>query len=193
MKRSHVGAVVAIVIALGTAYLGSPYWAVMRVRGAVAARDVDRLNDFIDYPAVRDSLKAQLVAKFQKESDNPDMRDNPFAGLGAVFAMGVVNNVVDALVTPDGMASLIAGADAKAALRNGKPVDGDATNVVSATNAAGTTPGAPPPELESDFTYSDLDTFQIRLFHEGNDESVTFVMRRDGLVGWRIKRVVMPL
>ena len=58
-----------IVLASGTLwYFESPAWTLQRMKGAAQSHDADALNVYIDYPALRDSLKAQLTARMMAEA-----------------------------------------------------------------------------------------------------------------------------
>ena len=96
--------VIGIVILL-MVYAASPYYALWRFSEALRARDMDTLSARIDFPAVRGSLKQQIREKFLKMGATKKHR-----GL-AEFLMSaepsLLDQVVDAYVTPQGLADLI--------------------------------------------------------------------------------------
>ena len=77
----------------------SPYLTLYNVAMAVKAKDAVALNQTIDYPRVRESLKGQFSAQMAKKIGDPSA--NPFSALGNRIGMAMVNPIVDALVRPE--------------------------------------------------------------------------------------------
>jgi len=77
----------------------SPYLTLYQVAMAVKAKDAAALNQTIDYPRVRESLKGQFSAQMTKKMGDPSA--NPFSALGSMIGMALVNPLVDALVRPE--------------------------------------------------------------------------------------------
>ena len=103
-------AAAALIIAAGvTWYLASPDWTLHQVKAAADANDPDALNSYIDYPALREDLQAeimgQMMAKAKKDKSG-------FGGLGLAIGTAMIGPVIDGLVTPAGMrAALMAKRD----------------------------------------------------------------------------------
>src|SRR5437660_7465113 len=89
------------------AYGASPYVSFSRFTRAVQARNAPAISSYVDFPAVRASLKKQLVARFARETTGHKRWSN----LGPTL----IDAIVDAYVTPDGIAALLSN---PAALRN---------------------------------------------------------------------------
>ncbi|CDO37262.1 DUF2939 domain-containing protein [Novosphingobium sp. KN65.2] len=106
MKRVIWGGTVGLLIAAGAWYLASPVLAMSGLHDAVMSGDKDEMKERVDFPSVRESLKSQmrayLVAEMAKEKD-----DNPFGALGAAFAMSLVDNLIDGIVSPEGMKAMV--------------------------------------------------------------------------------------
>jgi hypothetical protein len=96
--------VIAVVILL-MLYAASPYYALWRFGEALRARDMDALSARIDFPTVRGSLKQQIREKFLKMGATKKHRRL------AEFLMSaepsLLDQLVDAYVTPEGVADLI--------------------------------------------------------------------------------------
>jgi len=100
-------AAVLIVIASGTLwYFESPAWTLKSMKEATQSHDADALNAYIDYPALRESLKAELMARMMAKAQ----KDR--SGLGAfgmAFGSAMMGPMIDGLVSPAGMrAALLA-------------------------------------------------------------------------------------
>ncbi|WP_322104720.1 DUF2939 domain-containing protein [Paraburkholderia sp. J41] len=100
-------AVIATVAVLGYGY-ASPYIAVNRMKAAADARDAATLNEYVDYPALRVSLKQQVGALLQQRI-HAQHSSNPLLLLGAVIGAALIGPLVDAYATPDGVAALLNG------------------------------------------------------------------------------------
>ncbi|HEU5068648.1 MAG TPA: DUF2939 domain-containing protein [Sphingomicrobium sp.] len=62
--KTAAAAVILLAVASGALwYFESPIWTLKRMRDAAQSRDADALNAYIDYPALRESLKAELMAQ----------------------------------------------------------------------------------------------------------------------------------
>ncbi|MEP9400281.1 DUF2939 domain-containing protein [Sphingomonas sp. VNH70] len=174
--RSRIGVAIAIVVlAFGAAYFASPFWAAHRFRAAAVAGDTDGLEATVDFPAVRESLKAQLnVALTEKLRNDPEMRNNPFAGLGMMLLPTIVDRAVGGFVTPDGIAAIA---------RNGR---------LERRGASGDTPARA--DIDYDYAYRGTDRFAVTVTakNSGPGRGPTFVFERRGLFGWKLVRMEVP-
>lgn len=100
-------AAVLIVIASGALwYFESPAWTLKGMKEAAQSRDADALNDYIDYPALRESLKAELMAQMMAEAEKDK---SGFGALGVAIGSTIMGPMIDGLVSPAGMrAALLA-------------------------------------------------------------------------------------
>lgn len=173
MSRKWIAAMVAALALLAIAYAGSPYLAARNLREAAIGADVDKLDAAVDFPAVRDGLKSQVSAAMTKRlNDDPAMKDNPFAGLGMVLMPTIVDRMVDALVTPDGIAALI---------RQGRP---------GADTAGRRTPD---PDITYRYGYVGMDRFRVRMVNRQRDEPMpSLIFERRGLFSWKLVRLELP-
>lgn len=105
--KSAAVAAALIVIASSTLwYLESPAWTLKGMKDAAQSHDTDALNAYIDYPALRESLKAELMARMMVEARKDK---SGFGALGMVVGSAVVGPMIDGLVSPAGMrAALLA-------------------------------------------------------------------------------------
>ena len=107
-KRSLLPTILALLGALLLLYLVSPYLTFWRFTKVLHAKDRSAMESYIDFPAVRESLKQQLRAKIPKNTAEPDAtKPDRFAGLLQRLAPALIDQLVDAFITPDGIAALI--------------------------------------------------------------------------------------
>ncbi len=88
----------------------SPLISIWGMRNAAIAKDGKRFASYIDFPIFKENLKAEFnAAMMEKMSSDKSLKDNPFAGLGMMLAPAIVNNMVDAMVTPQGIERMMNG------------------------------------------------------------------------------------
>ena len=93
-------AVSLLVAAFAGWYFASPWWTLRSMRDAARARDSERLVSYIDFPAVRQSVRDELAEGLEKRLPG-------FLSKALVAKLGTP--VVDAIVSPDVLsAALIA-------------------------------------------------------------------------------------
>ena len=173
LVRISAGMVLPIIVLIG-AYIASPYVAVHNFVGIAKSGDVDQIDAAVDFPRVRESLKAQfnasLVAHMQTD---PAMQDNPFAGLSMMMGPAIIDRMVDAVITPEGIASLV---------RSGQ------------VKRDGAQPAASNPNVKVASSYVTLDRFKTVITNKaGADALVTMTFERRGLFAWRLIRVELPM
>lgn len=83
-------------------YVLSPYFSFWRFTEALKSGDKESLIERVDFPAIRASLKKQLGARFAPAQ--PAGKRNAFS----VVSPSIIDALVDAFVTPEGLAALIA-------------------------------------------------------------------------------------
>jgi hypothetical protein len=86
------------------AYGASPYVSFWRFTAAIRSRDAAGITSRVDFPAVRASLKRQLVARFA----DPNSSHKRWGNLGPTL----IDAIIDAYVTPDGIAALLSNPEA---------------------------------------------------------------------------------
>ena len=172
--RSRAPALLAAVIVsvvVAVLYFG-PHWTIYRMKSAIDAKDATAFSSYVDFPALKESVKAQLMLKMNDMMKSDGMKDIPFAGLGQMIGMGVINQMVESLVSPAGVMLM---------MEQGK--------------AAPLKSSAPQPEAEAkpkpDFAidYINFSTAEVR---SKDGSSVRFVLHRDGLFTWKLSEMQIP-
>lgn len=171
-------------VSLVVAYFASPVLALQGLTAAAKAGDRARLERSIDFPAVRESLKAQLKAAMTKSfADDPRLRDNPFAALGQMLLVGVVDKAVDAYATPDAIANMVVTTRPPSKL----------------STSSGPAPTEPPKpraksETEIHYAYQDLNHFRATYRDLKDRDSGAFglVLERRGIFTWKLVRIELP-
>lgn len=151
----------------------TPYLAMRKLEAAAEAGDTRALNDLVDFPALRESVKSELRSTVSRRIASDE--GNPLAALGGLIAGKLASPFVDAAVTPQGIAALTEGR------RPGEESD---------EKGDGEKRGVRAPDVKVKQGYEGLDRFVVR-FHdrESGKERVALVMEREGLAGWKLTGV----
>src|SRR5580698_5279299 len=86
--------VIAVIAALGFGY-ASPYMALNNLKRAADARDAQTVNEYVDFPALRESLKEQVTGLLTRRIEAHG-NGNPFAAIGAMIGAALIGPLVDA-------------------------------------------------------------------------------------------------
>jgi len=182
-KKMLVGATAAIAIGAVTSY-ASPYWTIYQMRSAIETRDPEKFSRYVDYPALRENLKAQLLLSINAHLQPPELKGNPFAGLGQMIGLAMVNTLVDTMVSPAGVMALMAGEKPAAQPSAPQP------------QASAPAPEAPRKEaardtLKYDVSYRSWNLVQATATKD-NGDAIVADLRRDGLWSWKWVGIKIP-
>jgi hypothetical protein len=92
-------------VALLLLYVASPYFSLWRFGEALQAHDMNALAARVDFQKVRGSLKKQIRDHFFGVLDRK--KNDPVAQLLTSAEPSVLDRLIDAYVTPDGLATII--------------------------------------------------------------------------------------
>lgn len=112
-------------------YMVSPYFSFWRFGEAVRLGDRQAVAAHVDFPALRDSLKRELRARFSPavRADKPKKKDRVRDFLQGM-APSLIDTLVDAYITPDGVAALLA--DPHISMTTNPETVGASTNLTTA-------------------------------------------------------------
>ncbi|ANI21741.1 hypothetical protein AB870_01415 [Pandoraea faecigallinarum] len=209
-------AVVALVVILGLLF-GTPYYTLWRARDAANARDADTLSSYVDYPAVRESLKTSLHDELARQMDK--QRGNAFGALALALGGWVSDRVVEALLTPQAVAAMLRGDSTGLPPAPGAPAPRDVTpppaeasappappaslaspasppsnSDANSSSAAGAgSPENKPPRTTTTTEFQDFNHFLVHVSRSDRPERVvTFTLTRRNLVQWRLTAIALP-
>ena len=189
--------VIVVVAVLGYGY-ASPYLALNRLKRAADERDAQTVSEYVDYPALRESLKDQiaglLTRKIQARANG-----NPLAALGAMIGVALIGPLVDAYATPDGVAALLNGMPPRGDPTQRPPVPPDAPANAPAGSADSTptapapatagSPTTPPQPPQTTAAYRGINEFVVTYQHGVGDTRYAAILRREGLFSWKLAAV----
>jgi len=179
----------AIILAFCGWLFATPYIAAYQLYSAIDRQDTSALPEYVDFDAVKTSVKTQLDQKIidpiKKEAEK-----NPLAGIALMIAGGIVNQATDQIISPQGMVDLMKGA---ANIPQPPPTTAPAATAKPDTKSVSTA-GDSNNKLEKSMSYESLNSFVISLKKGSEqDKPIRLVMQRQGLSGWKIEDVRLPL
>lgn len=166
------------VVAITAAYLGMPILTVRALVEAAETGDEAALERLVDFPAFRESLKDELTARLMAEAQaDSDLNHSALGSLGIMLGPMLVSGVVDALVNPQAVATMVRTADT--------PDPPEMPPPPSAEEDAG--------DIRQSYGYRDLNTFVLSLTDPDRpDETLKLLLKRQGLFGWKLAGVDLP-
>ena len=170
MNRTRIltaGAAGALLVVAATSF-ASPWWTLNRLRAAVERHDAEGVSAQVDFPALRDSVKSQLLGSLDRDAGG-----NPFAAIGQAFARVVTDPLVDAIVSPAGVAAMV---------EHGKVSIGKPAREAQTSDAE-------PPRDRPHYAlhYRGWSHFAVTA-----EDGGSFVFRRDGLWSWKLAGIELP-
>lgn len=181
MNRKPLIAIAAVLIGLFfVAYFGSPFLAVRGLIAAAKAGDEAALEQRVDFPALRQSMKnemnARLAAKMREDLGG---RDSALGGLGMLLAPSLISSAVDALITPKAVATMVTEAR--------EPRSSDAVGQATPKPEGST------PQIKRGYSYRSLDTFAVTLTDADHpDRTLALLLERHGVFFWKLAGVDLP-
>ena len=170
--------VFALLVAAAGAYdYFSPHIALGGVKTAIQEGDAAALEERVDFPHLRENLKSQFNAVMLKETSSK-LEDNPFGALALGLVSKLVDGMVDAFVTPEGLARLS---------RGDRPQPGSSRP----DRASHTSSSSEELFAEARLTRDSLNRFSVWVPNEEVTET-QFVFRRYGL-RWKLTGIFLPL
>ena len=201
MSRTSRFIVIALLVVVVVAVLGviyaSPYIALDRLKRAADARDAQTVNQYVDFPLLRGSLKDQVGQLLTRRIDI-QKSGNPLAMIGAMIGAALIGPLVDSYATPDGVAAILNGIPPKGDPGEKPPVPPESSGAMVA--APETTPAQPPapavaspsaqkPPPQTTAGYRSFDTFAVNYQHGTGDARYSAILRRYGLFSWKLVAV----
>jgi len=173
-KRSSFSTLLVLgVLFAGVWLYFTPYLALNKLQKAARQGDEQAMAELVDFPALRESVKGNVRSAVEHAAG----RDrNPIGVLGGILAGAVAGPVVDAVVTPQGIAALTEGE------RPGqRRADADGDSRVRVKN------------VKVKRGYESFDLFVVH-FVDKNDgrEKMALLMRREGITHWRLSGIRIP-
>ena len=177
IKKFAVGLAVVAIVVLVAAWAAAPVLTAQALIRAAKAGDADRIEQLVDFPALRQSLKDELNAELAAQMRrDPRMAESGLGGLGLILAPMLLSGAVDAAVTPDVVARMVTTAEAPDPTVRDAPEPGDAADEGD--------------DIHQAWGYRDLNAFAVTLTDRDHpDQRLALILERRGLFSWKLAAV----
>lgn len=175
-KKLAVGLAVAAIAGFVIAWAAAPVFAAQALIRAAKAGDADRLEQLVDFPALRESLKDELTTELAAHMRrDPRLADSTLGGVGMMLAPMLLSGAVDATVTPEVVAQMVTTAEAPDPTGRDRPEPGDE---------------ADSDDIHQAWGYRDLNAFAVTLTDRDQpDQRLALILERRGLFSWQLAAV----
>jgi len=153
--------------------VSGPYRTLKGLQSAIALGDTGALNEYVDFPTLRQNLKHQINTRANAQV-NAALPSGILSQLAAGIANSVVDTTVESLVTPAGLNKLVLGAS----IVTGQPQGEPGGTLAERFNGGG---GA--------FEATDRFVYTIK---PTTNRELTLILTRTGLT-WRLTNVLLPV
>ena len=177
-RRALVVIAITLLFAATAAWFYSlPYLAAIGMKEAAEKNDATQLSAYVDFPSVKESLKASVNAAIALKVVANDKDAEPFSTIGTALAAALVNPIIDALATPESLAMIMRGDTPQ----TGKAVAPSGQIAERKLDA------------DAEMRYLRFDQFAIDIRKKGTSQPpVVLVLARNGLFTWKLTSIRLP-
>ena len=175
-RKIIAGAAVAAVAVFVLAWAISPILAAQGLIRAAKAGDERGIEQRVDFPSLRASLKDELNDELvDRMRRDPRVVESGLGGLGMMLAPMLLSGAVDTLVTPEVVANMVTTAKAPDPTRPGDPDPADTRD--------GT-------DIHQSWGYRSLNEFAVTLTDRDRpDDHLALILERRGPLSWKLAGV----
>lgn len=152
-------------------FAASPYYTLAQMSAAVAERDDARFASYVDFDAVRDSMKSSVQGRMIGEMEERGNAGDPAGAAGMALGMLLADRMIDGAVSPEALRAIFE------RLRDSALRDVDPSN---------------PSSLRKLFDNTSVDwrgLSEFRLVNENDVRAPELIFRREGLLSWKLSGI----
>lgn len=179
MKKLIALSLLLVLVVVGLLAAG-PFLTVNGIRQAVETQDSAALSKYVDFRALRSSVKAQLEDDLARRMD-AESQSNPLSAIAMQLAGGLTDGIVEAMVTPAGIGAVL----------EGRGMFRRLTGQAPAATAETRTPHPDDVLANARYAFQSPSRFTATV-PNADGEPVVFVLTREGW-HWRLSDVRLPL
>jgi len=171
---------------LATLWVVWPYYALHGLFSALRSADAEALAHRIDFPSVREGLRSDLNAMMlQKMKSSGSDSGGLGSGFAALLGPAIVNTMVDSVITPQGLATLVSlGRAPKPSEAKESAARGDDNRDQAR--------GLGFRNVRYAFFSGGLRTFNVEVMPERDDASGPIIFRFNWNGTWQLTRITLP-
>ncbi|MBX9899408.1 MAG: DUF2939 domain-containing protein, partial [Burkholderiaceae bacterium] len=172
LKKITFALIAAALLVFIAIFYAMPYITSQRIERALLNEDADALSRHIDFPSLRESLKAILSAstmnKVLTSNDNGSA-----SAFGAALTGYFTNSIVDSMVTPENLSQLM----------KKSTFFSDIGKRMHEKNMGGKS------NFKTEIGYEDFENFAISINRNSSNSSLKIILHRNGFFTWKISSI----
>jgi len=174
---------IAVVFMLVSIYVViGPFLTVYHINAGLVENDAELLVDNIEFSTLRHNMKDQLNV-IKDKNGSASVKHNPLLALGSLIAKTVVDQLIDNIVTPEGLASILE-SSADSSMRHGEPL-------IEPADKNDITGEKIDYFKNARYAYQSANRFSVWIPNKHGEET-QFVLKREGF-SWRLVNIIIPL
>lgn len=175
-KKLLTGVALAAVVLFAAAWGLAPIFTGQALIRAAKAGDARKLEQLVDFPALRTSLKDELSKELiARMGRDPRVAASGLGGLGMMLAPMILSGAIDTAVTPEVLAQMVTTAEAPDPTRAAPSEPADERSDKDIHQAWG---------------YRDLNHFAVTLTDRDHpDQHLALILERRGLFRWQLAAI----
>lgn len=175
-RKIIAGVAMAVVVAFLLAWTISPILAAQALIRAAKAGDERGIEQRVDFPSLRASLKDELNDELvERMRRDPRVVESGLGGLGMMLAPMLLSGAVDTLVTPEVVANMVTTAEAPDPTKPGDPDPADKRDGN---------------DIHQSWGYRSFNEFAVTLTDRDRpDDHLALILERRGLFDWKLAAV----
>ncbi len=175
MKKWLIAGLCLLLVSLAAYTAAGPYLAINGIRNVVASGDYGKLSRFVDFQKLRENVTPQIQARITRDIQQR-LGTGSVTDIASGVSLAISAPVIDAIVTPLGVATLLTGSALAHKITGTKNADGRAH--------------ADDPLKDAKTHYVSMSRFTATVT-TAESKSLVFVFERDGL-GWKMTGLKLP-
>ena len=175
MKKWLIAGLGLLLVLLAAYIVAGPYLAVNGIRNVVASGDYGKLSYFVNFPKLRENVTPQIQARITRDIEER-LGAGSVADVASGVSLAISAPVIDAMVSPLGVATLLTGSTLARKISGTKNKDGRAH--------------ADDPLREAKTRYVSMSRFTATVTTD-EGKPLVFVFEREGL-RWKMTELDLP-
>lgn len=172
LKKITFALIAVALLAFVAIFYSMPYITSQRIERALLDEDADALSRHIDFPSLRESLKAILSASTMNKVFTPNGNDSSSA-FGAALTGYFTNSIVDSMVTPENLSQLM----------KKSTFFSDIGKRMYEKNMGGKS------NFKTEIGYEDFENFAISINRNSSNSPLKIILHRNGFFTWKISSI----
>jgi len=186
VKKITISLVSILIVLAGVAFYCTPYLTYRNLRIAAENRDAAALSKYIDFPAIKKSLKENFKSKLEiTEKQSGDQSE----GMGSAIVSALINPLIDAFINPETMGLMLKGYTPSLKKRKDQ-ASGKKEKAEPAGDKKDRRDSGSPDVL---MYYESLNRFVVEIKKKGaGEEPIALVFKRSRLICWKLCAIKFP-